>query len=261
MDTGLTAAALSAGAPPTGTTNRAGWQNGEEAFLFSEVARGRAAGLPLKAVFERVAAQTGRKPNSIRNYYYARVKESGMAASEAFHSAAFVPFSEEEMRALLRTVLAEQAKGISVRACTLNMGKGDTKTMLRYQNKYRSLIRTNPEFVQKVRAELEAEGIPAFNPYALESPRRSAKRQQAGGAASLANEAAETLAGIKGIDAEAFLVRFPRLRRQLRDTKPSRKLRGSEHNAQSCASGLPCRTMRLPRSGNGSASYLRCSVR
>ena len=76
--------------------------------------------------------------------------------------------------------------------------------MLRYQNKYRSLIRTNPEFVQKVRAELEAEGIPAFNPYALESPRRSAKRQQAGGAASLANEAAETLAGIKGIDAEAF---------------------------------------------------------
>ena len=116
MDTGLTAAALSAGAPPTGTTNRAGWQNGEEAFLFSEVARGRAAGLPLKAVFERVAAQTGRKPNSIRNYYYARVKESGMAASEAFHSAAFVPFSEDEMRALLRTVLAEQAKGISVRA-------------------------------------------------------------------------------------------------------------------------------------------------
>ena len=110
--------------------------------------------------------------------------------------------SEEEMRALLRTVLAEQAKGISVRACTLNMGKGDTKTMLRYQNKYRSLIRTNPEFVQKVR-----------------------------------------------------------LRRQLRDTKPSRKLRGSEYNAQSCASGLPCRTMRLPRSENGSASYLRCSVR
>ncbi len=204
MDTGLTAAALSAGAPPTGTTNRAGWQNGEEAFLFSEVARGRAAGLPLKAVFERVAAQTGRKPNSIRNYYYARVKESGMAASEAFHSAAFVPFSEDEMRALLRTVLAEQAKGISVRACTLNMGKGDTKTMLRYQNKYRSLIRTNPEFVQKVRAELEAEGIPAFDPYALESPRKSAKRQQAGGAASLANEAAETLAGIKGIDAEMF---------------------------------------------------------
>lgn len=76
--------------------------------------------------------------------------------------------------------------------------------MLRYQNKYRSLIRTNPEFVQKVRAELEAEGIPAFDPYALESPRKSAKRQQAGGAASLANEAAETLAGIKGIDAETF---------------------------------------------------------
>ena len=111
--------------------------------------RGRAAGLPLKTVFERVAAKTGRKPNSIRNYYYARVKESGRAASEALHSAAFVPFSEEEMRMLMRTVLTEQAKGVSVRACTLAMGKGDTKTMLRYQNKYRSLLRTNPAFVKK----------------------------------------------------------------------------------------------------------------
>ena len=133
MDTGLSAAMLPAGGPPSGT-NRVGWQNGEEAFLFSEEARGRAAGLPHKTVFERVAAKTGRKPNSIRNYYYARVKESGRAASEALHSAAFVPFSEEEMRMLMRTVLTEQAKGVSVRACTLAMGKGDTKTMLRYQN-------------------------------------------------------------------------------------------------------------------------------
>lgn len=203
MDTGLTAAALPNGVLPSGM-NRAGWQNGEEAFLFNEVARGRAAGLPLKAVFERVAAETGRKPNSIRNYYYARVKENGAAASEAFHSAAFVPFSEDEMRALLRTVLTEQAKGVSVRACTLRMGQGDTKTMLRYQNKYRSLIRTNPAFVRKVLAELAEEGIPAFDPYAAESPRRGAKGRRTSNAVTLAGEAAAALAKVKGVDAQTL---------------------------------------------------------
>ncbi|MDD5919014.1 MAG: hypothetical protein PUD73_07995 [bacterium] len=200
MDTGLSAAMLPAGEPPAGT-NRVGWQNGEEAFLFSEVARGRAAGLPLKAVFERVAAKTGRKPNSIRNYYYARVKESGRAASEALHSAAFVPFSEEEMRMLMRTVLTEQAKGVSVRACTLAMGKGDTKTMLRYQNKYRSLLRTNPAFVKKVLTELAAEGVPAFDPYAAEAGRYGARGRRT---ESLAAEAFEAISRVRGADAQAF---------------------------------------------------------
>ncbi len=198
LNPGLRAAAAPAG------TGRTGWQNSEEALLFSEVAKGRAAGLPLKAVFETVAAETGRKPNSIRNYYYARVKESGAAASEAFHSAAFVPFNEDEMRSLLRTVLTEQAKGVSVRACTLAMGQGDTKTMLRYQNKYRSLVRTRPELVRAVLAELAAEGVPAFDPYAAEPARKGAGRRRTGGAAALAGDAAEALAKVKGVDAEAL---------------------------------------------------------
>ena len=55
--------------------SRNGWRDDEEATLFTEVERARSEGKPLKAVFDIVAQKTGRKPNSIRNYYYARIKD------------------------------------------------------------------------------------------------------------------------------------------------------------------------------------------
>ncbi len=183
------------------THARSGWRDGEEAYLFSEVAKKRAAGEPLRAAFEQVALETGRKPNSIRNYYYARVREEGAAAGDNPHSAAFVPFGEEETRALLKTVLTARAKGISVRACTLSMGGGDTKTMLRYQNKYRALLRTNPSLVKEVMGELRETGLSVPDPYAVKM-----RRGPVAGAAvqSLAETTAEALSGVQGVDAAAF---------------------------------------------------------
>ncbi|HOF99763.1 MAG: hypothetical protein BWY35_01220 [Firmicutes bacterium ADurb.Bin248] len=143
---------------------RPGWSEAEETLLFERAKKAREHGQPLKSVFDEVAMQTGRKPNSIRNYYYARVKE-GACEGAAFHSAAFVPFTEEEVRALMREVLSAQARGMSVRACTLNMGEGDTRKMLRYQNKYRALVKSDPALVREIILELEAEGTPAFDPY------------------------------------------------------------------------------------------------
>ena len=102
---------------------------------------------------------------------------------------------------LMRTVLTEQAKGVSVRACTLAMGKVYTKTMLRYQNKYRSLLRTNPAFVKKVLAELAAEGIPAFDPYAAEAGRHGARGRRT---ESLATEAFKAISWVRDEDAQAF---------------------------------------------------------
>lgn len=145
-------------------TARPGWSETEEKLLFERAQKARERGQPLKSVFDDVARVTGRKPNSIRNYYYARVKE-GACESAAFHSAAFVPFTREEVRALMRTVLAAQARGMSVRACTLNMGEGDTRKMLRYQNKYRAVVKGDPALVREVIRTLEAEGVPAYDPY------------------------------------------------------------------------------------------------
>ena len=78
---------------------RAGWKQEEEELLFKEIESSESSGRPLKKVFEAVAEKTGRKPNSIRNFYYARIKEKDLSTT-ALHAGAFVPFSEEEMYAL-----------------------------------------------------------------------------------------------------------------------------------------------------------------
>jgi hypothetical protein len=179
------------GKPPV----HAGWQEWEDALLWDEVARVRRAGRPLKSVFEAVSAATGRKANSIRNYYYNKVRErrenGDLDREDMPEVTAFIPFQEHEVRDVLRRVLAAQAGGQSVRACTLEMGKGDNKAMLRYQNKYRSVIRNNPELVQSVMDELRAEGIPFVNPYEYAATRGRKRLRKAEGLSDSAARAAQ----------------------------------------------------------------------
>lgn len=141
---------------------RTGWKKQEEELLWTQVHTAREQGKALKSVFSAVAEATGRKPNSIRNYYYARAKQSG----DELVTPSFIPFKQEEIWELLVTVLSEQAKGVSVRYCTLKMGGGDNRAMLRYQNKYRSLIKTNPELVKQVVRYMRKNNIDCFDPYA-----------------------------------------------------------------------------------------------
>lgn len=142
---------------------RAGWKQEEESLLWDEVRKAREEGRALKSVFDAIAVKTGRKPNSIRNYYYARAKTND---ADVVHNPAFVPFKQEEIWDLLTVILGEQAKGVSVRACTLKMGGGDTRAMLRYQNKYRSLIKSSPEVVKKVIKYMRDNSMSCFDPYA-----------------------------------------------------------------------------------------------
>ena len=138
---------------------RAGWNSAEEALLHAAVDRCRAAGEPLKTAFLQAAEQTGRRPNSVRNHYYASGRPDGNAP-------AFLPFSEEESLSLLKTVLQARSAGESVRACTLRIAEGDTRRMLRYQNKYRALLKSHPGLVARARQELQEQGGSVFDPYA-----------------------------------------------------------------------------------------------
>lgn len=54
------------------TAAKGGWTQQEDRLLLSAAQSARQDGRALRSVFEDVAAQTGRKPNSIRNYYYER---------------------------------------------------------------------------------------------------------------------------------------------------------------------------------------------
>ncbi|MFZ5975823.1 MAG: hypothetical protein ACOYU3_10570 [Bacillota bacterium] len=179
------------GKPPV----HAGWQDWEDALLWEEVSRMRKAGRPLKSVFEAVSVATGRKANSIRNYYYSKVrerKESGdMNDADMPEVTAFIPFQEHEVREVLKRVLCAQAHGQSVRACTLEMGKGDNKAMLRYQNKYRSVIRNSPDLVRAVMEELKSDGAEFVNPYEYSSTRGRKRIRRAEGASESALRAAQ----------------------------------------------------------------------
>ena len=162
---------------PSASIARTGWRSDEETLLWSEVKTARSEGRPLKSVFDSVASKTGRKPNSIRNFYYAKVRED----PEHEHSPAFVPFTQDEIWDLLVTVLAAQARGQSVRACTLDMGRGDTRAMLRYQNKYRALVKNNPVLVSEVVRYMRENDMPSVDPYEKGMAKRRARKQREDG--------------------------------------------------------------------------------
>jgi hypothetical protein len=185
---------------------RLGWSAEEDALLFEAVRRARIDGAPLKAVFDEVAGHTGRRPNSIRNYYYARVKQGGDESAQISHNPAFVPFSDDEIKRLLTTVLGAQARGVSVRACTLEMGDGDNRAMLRYQNKYRSLLKSNPALVRRVVQEMRDQGLPSYDPYekAMPSRRAGRPRKQSGSLLDVVGGVVNQLDRVEGLDVSAF---------------------------------------------------------
>ena len=184
-------------------TGHTGWRNAEAAMLFEGVRDARKAGRPLKTVFEEVAKKTGRKPNSIRNYYYARLKEDENLVPGG-ENAAFVPFTEEEIDMLLREVLTCQAKGISVRACTLALGNGDTKVMLRYQNKYRAIVKNDPERIKRVLAQLEREKLPACDPYTRVRPSRAGRPSKRENLVEVLSGVVSELDQVEGLDVTTF---------------------------------------------------------
>lgn len=138
------------------TRRHAGWSEEENRLLWETADEAQQQGLPLKQVFEQIADRTGRKPNSIRNYYYAQVRqrEGGICPLPRF-----VPFEEGEVEQLVEQVLRARAKGQSVRSCLQEMAQGDHSLMLRYQNKYRSVLKNRPELIDSILEKLKEEGV------------------------------------------------------------------------------------------------------
>ena len=143
------------------TGRRTGWSESENKLLWETADEAQQQGLPLKAVFEQIALKTGRRPNSIRNYYYAQVRtrEDGQA-----HAARFVPFTQDEVDWLMEQVLIARAEGQSVRSCLQKLSGGDHSLMLRYQNKYRAVIKSRPDYVRALVERLNSEGVACDTP-------------------------------------------------------------------------------------------------
>ena len=139
--------------------NHTGWTEQEDRALLERVLDARKTRQPLRTAFDAIAEKTERRPNSVRNHYYTQLKPVEKAEP------AFLPFSEEETDRLLDAVLLALSKGQSVRACTLAMADGDTRRMLRYQNKYRALLKSQPERVRAARNALIEQGHHVPDPF------------------------------------------------------------------------------------------------
>ena len=73
--------------------------------------------------------------------------------------ARFVPFTQQEVDWLMEQVLVARSAGQSVRACLQKLSGGDHSLMLRYQNKYRAVIKSRPEYVREMVDKLNQKGV------------------------------------------------------------------------------------------------------
>ena len=136
-----------------------GYTEEEARSLVEYVSEGRKRGQTLSGLFEGYAKKTGRAKGSIRNYYYALLRTTGdtrvkqMLRGKNLHAEKILPFTEEETDRILREIILQKQKGVSVRRAVLNLSGGNDKLMLRYQNKYRNVLTKQPERIQKLMRE------------------------------------------------------------------------------------------------------------
>ena len=136
-----------------------GYTEEEATGLIEYIYSGRNAGKTLSYLFETYGRAHSRAKGSVRNYYYAFLKKRGdervrrILEGKDLRAGEIRPFTEEETDDMLRKVLTEKSKGMSVRKAIRNLSEGDEKLMLRMQNKYRNLVKKQPERVQRVARE------------------------------------------------------------------------------------------------------------
>lgn len=136
-----------------------GYTEEEARSLVEYVSEGRKNGQTLSALFAGYAEKTGRAKGSVRNYYYALLRTTGdarvkqMLRGKNLRAEKIVPFSEEETDRILREILMQKQRGVSVRRAVLNLAGGDDKLMLRYQNKYRNVASKQPDRMERLMKE------------------------------------------------------------------------------------------------------------
>lgn len=141
-----------------------GYTEEEATGLIEYIYTGKNAGKTLSYLFETYGKEHSRAKGSVRNYYYAFLKKrddsrvNRILEGKNLRAGEIRPFTEEETDEMLEKVLKEKSKGLSVRRAIMNVAGGDEKLMLRMQNKYRNLLKKQPERIARA---AENAGIPA----------------------------------------------------------------------------------------------------
>ncbi len=133
-----------------------GYTKEEAESLVKYVCDGKGKGKTLTQIFGEYAAKSGRARGSVRNYYYALLRSTDneqvkeILKDTQLKAEDVRPFTEEETDKILKAILEQKSRGVSVRRAVLNLSGGDDKLMLRYQNKYRNVMSKQPERIEKI---------------------------------------------------------------------------------------------------------------
>ncbi len=138
----------------------------------------------LTKIFKEYAEISGRAQGSVRNYYYKTLKEcktneklrKKLGISNEMFPSFILEFKTSEAEELLRIVLSGIASGKSVRAVISKMANGNEKLALRYQNKYRNLLKNDKALVLKVASKIADKNGNTINPYKTETENSEYKK-------------------------------------------------------------------------------------
>ena len=138
-----------------------GYTKEEAKNLVEYIWTGKKAGKTLTALFKSYGEQHGRARGSVRNYYYALMRSAKsdervmkLLDGKDLSVEKIREFTEEETHDALKSILAEKSKGVSVRRAILNVAGEDPKKMLRLQNKFRNVLKKQPEKILQAEKEL-----------------------------------------------------------------------------------------------------------
>ena len=142
------------------------WNNNEVKELFSVVESYKEKNKSLKLAFALHAQKFGRKPNSVRNYYYhevdnlkldsKRLKKLGIDLN-LHDKMSIVYFTQEEEARLMQEIDEMVGRGMSVRKACLTLSGGDINQMLRCQNKYRNYLAKQKKEMENEKGEVVKE--------------------------------------------------------------------------------------------------------
>ena len=138
-----------------------GYTEEEARELVEYVKEGKSKGKTLTYLFACYGLERGRAKGSVRNYYYALMKNEKqderivkMLDGSFLTVGKIKEFTPQETDETIRSILAEKSKGLSVRRAIFNLSHGDDKLTLRLQNKYRNTLKKEPERIEKIASEM-----------------------------------------------------------------------------------------------------------
>lgn len=115
-------------------------------------------GLPLSRIFSLYGNKIGKAKGTVRNMYYALAKYSTTDKDfcekyldgKPIRVEKIVEFKSEEEKELIEKIISETNGGRSVRSVITELAGGDMKLALRYQNKFRNVLKIHSELKERV---------------------------------------------------------------------------------------------------------------